>query len=341
MGSKPTLNVARANTTRNWSKTQRDRPQEVRHPMTVAGGAPPNACYAELPRVPFPMVVAAVAEEVDSDEESWDSEDGASSSGARSIDVTFRPGGKVRFTGTWLGQLAQDTDQKYKPGEWRDKSCFLPTLVGGADNAAVVKHFRVAVQAGNCGQVRLLLQSGIPPDVVLKDDRRRTGLHIAAERGDASMCQLLLGYSADPHLQDLSKWSPLDIARECDHTPLFHMLKGDTYNKLHGLGLYGRADARHVLMDRGIGSLPGSREAGRSPPSTPSSSSRSHRPARAAKSAASDVAGLGERAGPELPLQALHPGFMAPPLHVPADAVCGRRGSRRGSRRSRVGPRTS
>ncbi|CAK0869148.1 unnamed protein product, partial [Prorocentrum cordatum] len=164
-GSKSSLPIVlRATTMSSWSKTQRDRPQEVRHPLTVAGGAPPNACYAELPRARdqpqevrhpltvaggaspnacyaelpqavVPLVVATGSEDLESDEDDR-SESDVSYDGGRSIDGSPRPRQKAHVASTRPGALAQEPGEvRMSAGEWRDKSRFLPTLIGGADLA--------------------------------------------------------------------------------------------------------------------------------------------------------------------------------------------------------------
>ncbi|CAK0869145.1 unnamed protein product, partial [Prorocentrum cordatum] len=135
-GSKSSLPIVlRATTMSSWSKTQRDQPQEVRHPLTVAGGASPNACYAELPQAVVPLVVATGSEDLESDEDDR-SESDVSYDGGRSIDGSPRPRQKAHVASTRPGALAQEPGEvRMSAGEWRDKSRFLPTLIGGADLA--------------------------------------------------------------------------------------------------------------------------------------------------------------------------------------------------------------
>lgn len=71
---------------------------------------------------------------------------------------------------------------------------------GGTPRAAAVV---AAVQAGQAGVVRLLLDRGA--DVHARDDKgsRATLLHIAAWRGDLEMARLLLDHGSDPTATDM------------------------------------------------------------------------------------------------------------------------------------------
>mmetsp|Transcript_21911 Transcript_21911/g.63182 ORF Transcript_21911/g.63182 Transcript_21911/m.63182 type:complete len:199 (+) Transcript_21911:47-643(+) len=102
---------------------------------------------------------------------------------------------------------------------------FLPTLVKVEENRSVAEQLRRYVESGNLDGVRLLLYAGVPAGLPL-DDHKITGLHIAAGRNDALMCQMLLSFNADPHAYDMSPAggeTPLEIAMEHENLPVVHL----------------------------------------------------------------------------------------------------------------------
>mmetsp|Transcript_83962 Transcript_83962/g.166689 ORF Transcript_83962/g.166689 Transcript_83962/m.166689 type:complete len:184 (-) Transcript_83962:63-614(-) len=118
----------------------------------------------------------------------------------------------------------------YAPGVWTHRSRFLPTVSVPDADSAMGDQFRDAIEAGNLQAVRLLLHSGVPPDITI-GEHGRSGLHLATLRNDALMCQLLLSFRANPLHQDLHPLTdcvraPVDVARERDLLPILHMFNG-------------------------------------------------------------------------------------------------------------------
>lgn len=120
----------------------------------------------------------------------------------------------------------------YRRGNWENRSLFFPTIRDVEENAEVCAQFRRMVEAGDLDGTRLLLHAGVPP-VLPIGMYRRTALHMATERNDVLMCQLLLSFHADPLQEDTQlavarnkgAWTSLDIAIELEHLPLVHLFE--------------------------------------------------------------------------------------------------------------------
>jgi len=124
-----------------------------------------------------------------------------------------------------------DDTPVFRAGNWETRGRFLPTLQGADDNPMVTERFRRCVEERDLTAVKLLLHAGVHPDLPIAP-MRRAALHLAAERGDVLMCQLLLSFSADPKQLDATPPSlsnrtggltPMDIARARDDIPLNHL----------------------------------------------------------------------------------------------------------------------
>jgi cytohesin len=114
-----------------------------------------------------------------------------------------------------------------------------------------------AIQNGDLEKAKSLL--GDHPELVLtKDERGRTPLHLAAERGDEDIAQLLLGCGADAGARDGLGATPLHVAATAGHTAVAGSLvasKSDVNAKdkggngpLHLAARLGRHDAVAFLL---------------------------------------------------------------------------------------------
>lgn len=112
----------------------------------------------------------------------------------------------------------------YEPGKWTHRCRYLPTVVGADENDVIVERFLQMLLNDNLDGVKLLLHSGVPPCMTVASPRR-TALHIAAERNATLMCQLLLSFRADPHIEDCVGWTPVLIARELEFLHLVHLFE--------------------------------------------------------------------------------------------------------------------
>jgi len=119
----------------------------------------------------------------------------------------------------------------YKFGNWNNRSVFLPSLTPSAaqDEAGpVAVRLREKTKAGDIDSVKMLLQSGVSPNLHI-DHKKRTALHYATMASNVPMVQLLLRFFADPHKTDVSLdgpnaevsgWCPLDIAEKDANLPI-------------------------------------------------------------------------------------------------------------------------
>lgn len=57
-----------------------------------------------------------------------------------------------------------------------------------------------------------------------RDHRRRTALHVAAEKGDEDLITFLLDQKADPNIADLQGNAPLDLAAKNQHEVAFDLI---------------------------------------------------------------------------------------------------------------------
>jgi len=122
--------------------------------------------------------------------------------------------------------------ETYRLGSWGNRRTYLPTLenVDEQNNPKLVGRFRELVEVRGIEQLRILLHSGVSPNLAISPPKR-TALHIAAERGDELMCQLLLSFKADPLLEDETvataddsgHWTPRAIARKHQHLQVIHL----------------------------------------------------------------------------------------------------------------------
>lgn len=124
---------------------------------------------------------------------------------------------KPRFAPEHVDDSFAENLDRHKLGNWGDRAYFLPSIPCTAGRPQVAQRLRQRVEASDVRQVRLLLHAGVPPDTQLTQPLGRTALHIAAEKGDGLMCQLLLGFRADPRLMDNSPAKPNDTGH---HTPM-------------------------------------------------------------------------------------------------------------------------
>lgn len=136
-------------------------------------------------------------------------------------------GAAYRHGGHGLFEVTPD----YEPGNWDHRGRFLPTIEGADDNPLVAARMHRCVQEGDLTGAKLLLHAGVHPDLPVAP-LRRAALHLAAERNDTLMCQLLLSFSADPKQLDATPasqsnrvggWTPMDIAKERNYIPLIHL----------------------------------------------------------------------------------------------------------------------
>lgn len=117
---------------------------------------------------------------------------------------------RPRFAPEHVDDSFAESLDKHKLGNWGDRAYFLPSIPCKPERPQVAQRLRQRVEASDVRQVRLLLHAGVPPDTPLTQPLGRTALHLAADRGDGLMCQLLLSFRADPRLEDNTPAKPND-----------------------------------------------------------------------------------------------------------------------------------
>lgn len=138
---------------------------------------------------------------------------------------------RPRFAPEHVDDTFAEKLQKHKLGNWGDRAYFLPSIPGSAGKPLVAQRLRQRVEASDVRQVRLLLHAGVPPDTPLQQPLNRTALHLAADRGDELMCQLLLSFRADPRLTDntppkagdAGRRTPMELASRGAHDHVCHL----------------------------------------------------------------------------------------------------------------------
>ena len=86
-----------------------------------------------------------------------------------------------------------------------------------------------AARHGSVGAVRLLLDWGHAPKLQALNKERQSPLHIAASEGHAGVVSLLLEWHADTRARDKKKKTPIDLARQYDHTEATDVLAAFEY----------------------------------------------------------------------------------------------------------------
>lgn len=115
----------------------------------------------------------------------------------------------------------------YKVGNWDNRNTYFPVLQWAGESSPLQQRFKDLVEARNMQQIRILLHSGVSPNLPLYP-LRRTALHRAAEMGDELLCQLLLSFKADPMVEDESQGAQgfqtaKDIAKKNQSLQLTHL----------------------------------------------------------------------------------------------------------------------
>jgi len=81
----------------------------------------------------------------------------------------------------------------------------------------------LAAEKGNCDVVQLLLESGAEENAVAADSGC-TSLHYAASLGHVDLCELLVRYGADSDVQNSRLETPLHLAVARGHTEVVALL---------------------------------------------------------------------------------------------------------------------
>lgn len=138
---------------------------------------------------------------------------------------------RPRFAPEHVDDSFAESLDRHKLGNWGDRAYFLPSIPCSPGRPQMAQRLRERVEASDVRQVRLLLHAGVPPDTPLIQPLGRTALHLAADRGDGLMCQLLLSFSADPLLadntpskpNDAGHRTPMDLAQMHAHDHVRHL----------------------------------------------------------------------------------------------------------------------
>jgi hypothetical protein len=123
---------------------------------------------------------------------------------------------------------------RYKVGCWDNRGRYFPGLEWAKQDKYVQDRFKALVEERNMNQIRILLHSGVSPNMPLYP-MKRTPLHRAVELGDELLCQLLRSFKADPLLEDdnqrlpanggNAKRSPMDLAEVQEQLHLMQLFR--------------------------------------------------------------------------------------------------------------------
>lgn len=137
-----------------------------------------------------------------------------------------------------VSEPVEDTEEgdavRYKVGCWDNRGSYFPVLDWAQTDKYMQDRFKALVEARNMEQIRILLHSGVSPNMQLYR-MKRTPLHRAVELGDELLCQLLLSFKADPLLEDdnqrlaaageKARLSPMDMAENQQQLHLIQLFK--------------------------------------------------------------------------------------------------------------------
>ena len=94
-----------------------------------------------------------------------------------------------------------------------------------ADLKTDTERFRAAVISGNISRVAAMLEGDFNPNMPL-DEHNTRGLHLAVERKDCAMVQLLVEHGAEHDAENHFKITPYDVAQTLQDKTFLKFFRG-------------------------------------------------------------------------------------------------------------------